>query len=99
MQIKVSAVQFSPKGSAAENADVIAEKIAECARQGARIAVFQECAVTGYDKKVIRETTSSQIEEAEKKIELLAKKADGSVKLEPFEQESEAEEAQEGKLF
>lgn len=39
-----------------------------------------------------------KLAEAEKKIELLTKKADGSVKLEPFEP-VEPEEENEGKLF
>ena len=39
-----------------------------------------------------------KLDEAEKKIELLTKKADGSVKLEPFEP-VEPEEENEGKLF
>jgi exodeoxyribonuclease VII small subunit len=36
---------------------------------------------------------SQKLEEAEKKIELLTKKADGNVALEPFEAENESEEA------
>ena len=34
-----------------------------------------------------------KLEEAEKKIELLTKKADGSVSLKPFQSESESEDA------
>jgi exodeoxyribonuclease VII small subunit len=34
---------------------------------------------------------AAKLDEAEKKIELLTKKADGSAKLEPFEEESEQE--------
>ena len=45
---------------------------------------------------------SQKLEEAEKKIELLTKKADGSVELKPFQaegDESDASEEQEAKLF
>jgi len=37
---------------------------------------------------------SQKLEEAEKKIELLTKKSDGSVALKPFQPEDEAEEAE-----
>ena len=39
-----------------------------------------------------------KLDEAEKKIELLTKKTDGSVKIEPFEP-AEPEEESDGKLF
>jgi exodeoxyribonuclease VII small subunit len=47
---------------------------------------------------------SQKLEEAEKKIEILTKKADGSVALEPFETETDAHEEETpddegGKLF
>jgi exonuclease VII small subunit len=43
---------------------------------------------------------TQKLEEAEKKIELLTKKADGSVKFEPLDTEAEPEaESTEGKLF
>jgi predicted amidohydrolase len=67
-EIKVAAVQFSPRGSVEANTAAIVEYLAECSRRGARIAVFQECALTGYDKKVIAATSAGQIEQAEQKI-------------------------------
>lgn len=45
---------------------------------------------------------STKLEEAEKKIELLTKKADGSVEMKPFDEASEApeeDEPKEAKLF
>jgi len=42
---------------------------------------------------------SQKLEEAEKKIEMLTKKADGSVELKPFAEENEHPIANEGKLF
>src|SRR6266436_6301405 len=42
---------------------------------------------------------SQKLDEAEKKIELLTKKADGSVKLEPFETDEEEEDTKEAKLL
>jgi exodeoxyribonuclease VII small subunit len=42
---------------------------------------------------------SAKLDEAEKKIEVLTKKADGSAKLEPFEQEKAQEEEDDAKLL
>ena len=67
-EIKVAAVQFSSRGSVEANTAAIADYLAECARRGVRIAVFQECAVTGYDKKAIAAASAAQIEESEQRI-------------------------------
>jgi len=40
-----------------------------------------------------------KLDEAEKKIEILQKKADGSAKLEPFEPADEADDDKDAKLF
>ncbi|NWG14351.1 MAG: carbon-nitrogen hydrolase family protein [Acidobacteria bacterium] len=66
--IKVAAVQFSPRGTVEKNTEAIVENLAECSRRGVRVAVFQECAVTGYDKKRIAEATAEQIDQAEQRI-------------------------------
>lgn len=66
--IRVAAVQLTPRGSIEQNTKIIVDRLGECARRGVRVAVFQECATTGYDKAVIRATSGSQIEEAEKTI-------------------------------
>lgn len=42
---------------------------------------------------------SQKLDEAEKKIELLTKKRDGTVELKPFAEENEQEDEKEGKLF
>jgi exodeoxyribonuclease VII small subunit len=42
---------------------------------------------------------TQKLDEAEKKIELLTKKKDGTVTLKPFEQEQEQEEEKDGKLL
>jgi len=42
---------------------------------------------------------AAKLDEAEKKIEILQKKADGSVKLEPFESANEAGDDQDAKLL
>jgi exodeoxyribonuclease VII small subunit len=42
---------------------------------------------------------SQKLEEAEQKIELLTKKADGTVELQPFANEPETEDDKEGKLL
>ena len=42
---------------------------------------------------------AQKLDEAEKKIELLTKKADGSVNLEPFEADEEDDDTKEAKLL
>lgn len=66
--MRAAAVQFQPRGSAEANTGAILEKLRGCAELGARVAVFQECAVTGYDKAVIAETTEEQLLRAEDRI-------------------------------
>jgi exodeoxyribonuclease VII small subunit len=66
-----------------ENAELPLDDILQKYEEGTRLVRF----------------CTQKLEEAEKKIELLTKKADGSVKLEPFEAEPEAESNDEGKLF
>ena len=66
--ISVAAVQFQPRGNVEDNTKVIIEFIKILAKQDIRVAVFQECAITGYDKEVIDKTTAQQLLQAEEKI-------------------------------
>lgn len=48
-QVKVAAVQMEPKlGEITKNRETIAARLREAVRQGARLVVFPECALTGY---------------------------------------------------
>jgi len=73
LTIKVAAVQFQPRGSAEVNTEIIIRKLQECAQNDVRVALFSECAITGYDKKVINSTTASQLQAAERRIALACK--------------------------
>jgi exodeoxyribonuclease VII small subunit len=68
-----------------ENAELPLEDILQKYEEGTRLVRF----------------CTQKLEEAEKKIELLTKKADGSVKLEPFEADAEPPtgSTDDGKLF
>lgn len=66
--IKAAAIQFSPKPSVQENAAIIIDRLRQCADQGVRVAAFQECALTGYDKQAIASAASRSLMEAERLI-------------------------------
>lgn len=66
--LHVAAVQFSPKPTVEENTRIIVNYLKECSNQGIRVAVFQECAITGYDKKAIARATKEELEQAEIEI-------------------------------
>lgn len=72
--VKVAAVQFSTRGSVEENTDVMLNMLEKCANQDVRIVLFHECAVTGYDKKLIRSTSPTELLNAEKTIAEACKK-------------------------
>lgn len=66
--LKVAAVQMRSSASLADNAARIREFIGKCAAEGARVAVFPECALTGYDEETILATSAKQLAEAERQI-------------------------------
>jgi predicted amidohydrolase len=67
-QLKVAAVQFRTTGGLAENTARIASSIRDCARDGARVVVFPECALTGISVDAVKHLTSAQLEHAEKTL-------------------------------
>ena len=67
-RLHVAAVQFSPNSSVKENAQIIIQYLDQCAKQGIRVVVFQECATTGYDKTAIANATQKQLDRAEAEI-------------------------------
>ena len=76
VNIKVAAVQMRSSRNLDENIKRTIEFIRRCAGKGARIVVFPECSVTGYFADTIKETTSEQLVEAEKRIAAASKKYD-----------------------
>ncbi len=76
VNIKVAAVQMRSSKNLDENIERTIEFIRRCANKGARIVVFPECSVTGYFVDAIKETTSEQLVEAEKRIAAASKKYD-----------------------
>jgi predicted amidohydrolase len=66
--LKVAAVQMHSSHNLRENVEKICRHLADCARQGVRVAVFPECATTGYFKEDIPGYTEQDFIDAEKKI-------------------------------
>ena len=66
--IKVAAVQLAVSNDLEKNTKRICEHIASLARQGVRVALFPECATTGYFKDEIPKYTQEQLKQAEEKI-------------------------------
>lgn len=67
-KLSVAAIQFKPLGSVEKNTGIVINYLKQCAEQDIRVAVFQECALTGYDKGVIKQSTEKHLLDAEKKI-------------------------------
>lgn len=69
--LRVAAVQMRSSRDLAANISKIDELLAKCAREGARVAVFPECALTGYfNDEFMRKLTADQLATAEQKIEV-----------------------------
>ncbi|MBX6312466.1 MAG: carbon-nitrogen hydrolase family protein [Isosphaeraceae bacterium] len=67
-KLRVAAVQFRSSRDLDENVGRIREHIRRCAERGIRVAVFPECALTGYFEDVATSTTAEQLAEAERRI-------------------------------
>jgi predicted amidohydrolase len=66
--ITVAAVQMHSSHDLKENVESICRHLSECAAKGARIAVFPECATTGYFKNDIPRYSARDMTDAEKMI-------------------------------
>lgn len=66
--LKVAAVQMRSSRNLSDNLSRITNSIHECARQGARVVVFPECALTGYFEDVVTNLTAAQITGAEEQV-------------------------------
>lgn len=59
-QLRVAAVQMRSTRDLASNAQKIAQHIAHCAEQGARVVAFPECALTGYFDNTFMQAISAE---------------------------------------
>jgi len=67
-QLKVSAVQMRSSRNLAENLTRITNSIRECARHGARVVAFPECALTGYFEDTATNLNSAQLAQTEQQV-------------------------------
>ena len=74
-QLKVAAVQMRSTRNLADNLARITNSIRDCARQGARVVAFPECALTGYFADSATNVTSEQLEQAEQQIATACREA------------------------
>ena len=66
--LKVAAVQFRSCRDLDRNVAGITGHVRHLARQGVRVAVFPECALTGYFEDVVKATTAERLADAERRI-------------------------------
>lgn len=66
--LKVAAVQMRSSRSLAENLARITNSIHECARQGARVVAFPECALSSYLGDVVTNLSAAQLAQAEQQV-------------------------------
>jgi predicted amidohydrolase len=68
-KIRVAAVQMRSSRDLSDNVRKINDFLARCARDESRVAVFPECALTGYfDEAYMRTLTAEQIADAERQV-------------------------------
>jgi predicted amidohydrolase len=67
-QLKVAAVQMRSSRNLTDNLARITRSIRDCARQGVRVVVFPECALTGYFAESATNSTAEQLTQAEQQI-------------------------------
>lgn len=66
--LKVAAVQLRSSRDLADNLSRITNSIHDSARQGARVVVFPECALTGYFEDVVTNLSAAQIAGAAEQV-------------------------------
>jgi predicted amidohydrolase len=68
-QLRVAAVQMRSTRDLAENIECIKKQLGKCAADGVRVAVFPECALTGYFDDAFMQTISAeQLTNGEKQV-------------------------------
>lgn len=66
--LRVAAVQMRSTRNLADNLSRLTNSIHECARQGARVVVFPECALSGYFEDAVTNLSAAQLNEAEAQV-------------------------------
>jgi predicted amidohydrolase len=66
--LKVAAVQFRSCRDLNRNIAGITEQIRRLSKEGVRVAVFPECALTGYFEDVVKAMTAERLAEAERRV-------------------------------
>src|SRR5436190_8292935 len=67
-QLRVAAVQMRSSRDLAENIAQIRKHLRRCAQDGVRVAVFPECALTGYFADLIPKLSAEQLAAAEQQV-------------------------------
>lgn len=68
-QLRVAAVQMRSTRDLAQNISKIKDALAKCAKEGTRVVVFPECALTGYfDNDFMQTFTAEQLADAERQV-------------------------------
>jgi predicted amidohydrolase len=73
--LTVGAVQMRSSRDLNQNIERIERHIRDCAAQGTRVAVFPECALTGYFEDVIQQVSAKSLTDAETRIGAVCKQA------------------------
>jgi len=68
VSLKVAAVQFRSSSRIEENANRMRDILGRLAEDGVRVAVFPECALTGYRKEAILSAKAEEVASAEESI-------------------------------
>lgn len=66
--LRVAAVQFRSGRDLNRNVDGITAHIRRLGERGVRVAIFPECALTGYFEDVVKATSAERLAEAERRI-------------------------------
>jgi predicted amidohydrolase len=66
--LRVAAVQFRSGRDLDRNVDGITAHIRRLGERGVRVAIFPECALTGYFEDVIKATSAERLAEAERQV-------------------------------
>src|SRR4051794_3036039 len=66
--LRIAAVQMRSTRDLAANAARVNDWLRKCAADGAQVAVFPECALSGYFDDVVKGLTAEQLAEAERAV-------------------------------
>ena len=73
--MKVAVIQFRSTQDLESNLERHTEYMRLCARNGARVVVFPECSITGYNKDTVAESHRARLAEVETRMAAAAKEA------------------------